>query len=72
MQGLSILQVTVDVYWYDPRFNMPLFWNNVPFSYSGVDLSALLMNDSVVMWKPELTFPDASESTILSEVGVAS
>lgn len=68
MRGISVLQVTVDLIWHDLRFNMPLYWEHVPFSYSGVDLTALLTNQSIVMWKPIFTFTDASEVNILSEV----
>ncbi len=47
---------------------MPLFWENVDQGYSGIDLTTLITNDSVVIWKPEFTFPDASQVNILSEV----
>ncbi len=47
---------------------MPLFWKNTQLTFTGIDLTILLQNDSVVMWKPQLTFPDASEVTMLGEV----
>lgn len=70
IQGLSIVQVAIDIYWYDPRFNMPLFWEQVPYAFSGVDLTAALKNESIVMWRPHLTFPDAADATLLSEVRI--
>jgi len=47
---------------------MPLFWDHVPYSYSGVDLTALITNQTIVIWKPELTFPDASDVNVVSQV----
>lgn len=47
---------------------MPLFWKNTQLTFTGIDLTILLQNDSVIMWKPQLTFPDASEVTMLGEV----
>jgi hypothetical protein len=47
---------------------MPLYWENIEESYSGVDLTAVITNQSVVIWRPELTFPDASSIDVLSSV----
>lgn len=68
VSGVSILQVTVSIKWIDYRFHMPLFWEKIESSYTGLDLNHVLANDSVIMWKPLLTFPDASEVNMLSDV----
>jgi len=58
----------VDVFWYDPRYNMSLFWDNLNTGYSGYDISTILTNQSMAMWKPQLTFPDAASIVVSSEV----
>lgn len=67
LSGSASLQVIVDYSWYDYRYNMPLFWEYADdLAYSGVDLTRMLTNDSVVMWLPEVTFPDAAELSVQS------
>lgn len=68
MQGYVTLQVLVDIQWFDPRYNMELFWEYTRVSFTGYDVTRLLTNQSVVMWRPEITFPDAAMLTMSSEV----
>lgn len=67
VQGIAELQLIIDFYWLDKRYNMPLFWDNVPFSYSGFDLTTILTNQSTVLWRPEIVFPDAESVNVMSE-----
>lgn len=66
MQGTAQLQVIVTYYWIDRRYAMPLLWEHIPWSDSGIDLTRILTNDSVVMWLPQVTFPDASQLSVQS------
>lgn len=55
--------------WKDRRYDMPVFWDETYFGYSGLDLThPLLHNDSVTLWTPEIVFPDAAELEIQSQV----
>lgn len=67
ISGSAVLQVLVDYSWYDFRYDMPAFWDYVDnTSYSGFDLTSILKNDSIVMWLPEVTFPDAGALSVQS------
>jgi len=74
VQGFASLQFIVDVQWYDPRFDMPEFWSHIHaagglgFSFSGYDVSTLMLNQSLALWRPQLTFPDAASLNMNSEV----
>lgn len=61
----------MDYSWYDYRFDMPEFWAYAQGSWSGIDLTRVLTNDSIVMWLPEVTFPDATDLNIVTAVSLA-
>lgn len=67
VDGLVELQIIVDYSWYDNRYNMPDFWKHVPSSFSGFDITTMLINESVVLWKPTIVFPDAQTTNVMSE-----
>lgn len=69
ISGSADLQIIMDYSWYDYRFAMDDFWLYAdPDAYSGVDLTRLLTNDSIVMWLPEVTFPDAADLSVETAV----
>lgn len=68
VSGTVTLQLVMDYLWYDYRYNMDLFWEHMTFSYSGTDLTSILTNQSVVMWLPQVVFPDASDLHMQTEV----
>ncbi len=69
VQGYAAMQLIFDAFWYDPRFNMTSFWELNPAgqSYSGYDITAVLTNQSLNMWKPQITFLDAASFDTSSE-----
>eukprot|EP01033_Poteriospumella_lacustris_P013530 gene13530-9682_t len=67
IEGIVELQIIVDYTWQDRRYNMGEFWKNVPESYSGFDVTAMLTNDSIVMWRPTIVFPDANVVEVMAE-----
>lgn len=67
VDGVAELQVIIDFTWTDRRYNMPLFWEEVPFSYSGFDITTILTNQSTVLWRPEIVFPDAQGVEVMAE-----
>lgn len=63
IQGTARLQFSLRLFWRDDRYAMPEFWNQTSLltqSY-GIDLTSILLNDSVLIWLPQLRFPDASD-----------
>jgi hypothetical protein len=63
-----VVAVSLDIQWFDPRYNMELFWLNTRVSFTGYDVTRLITNQSVALWRPEVTFPDAAEMIMTSEV----
>lgn len=67
IEGIVELQVIIDYTWQDRRYNMGEFWEHVPTSYSGFDVTSMLTNDSIVMWRPTIVFPDANAVEVMAE-----
>lgn len=67
VEGVVELQVIIDYVWVDRRYNMVEFWNYVPSTYSGFDITTMLSNDSIVIWRPTIVFPDAQGIEVMAE-----
>lgn len=62
----STVELTFDLImeWKDNRFAMNGFWENIPMGF--IDLSTLLTNDSVTIWRPMPSFPDLVGADLFS------
>ena len=59
----ATLQFSLRLYWKDDRFAMPEFWDKTPLSTQsfGIDLTTIMINSSILLWTPDIRFPDAVE-----------
>jgi hypothetical protein len=55
--------------WRDNRFSMPLFWDKMSkqMRSNGIELTLILSNQDVAMWKPDVRFHDAQSLEYLVE-----
>ncbi len=72
IDGSVSLQITMQYIWKDRRYDMPYFWDETNHGNSGFDLTnPLLYNDSIIIWTPDVVFPDAAEIEIQSQVSAS-
>lgn len=67
IEGTARLQFSMRLFWQDDRFAMPVFWNKTsPLTQAyGIDLTTILLNDSIIVWQPQIRFPDAADLNIM-------